>query len=321
MASPLSTAIDSAIENLIQTYHDLNNPLIDELSSEPSPLEFMRHVAKNRPLVVRKGASLWPAVQLWNVNYLTEIMKDAYVNIANTPHGNADAIATDPKDGRMYFVKPFERDEKFDGFLDYLQKQQLSGNLSSSVKYAQTQNDNFRGEYSDLFKDVEQDITWARIALDQKSGPDAINLWIGNSRSVTALHRDNYENIYVQVIGQKHFVLVPPMETACVMEKSLPSATYAPRKHKILGEENGPVADDLPLQKLEELEIVPDEDTDPVPCAMWDPDQPNNQNTGLSSLSRPMRVTLKPGDMLYLPSLWCVENEPPFSSMSINARA
>lgn len=159
---------------------------------------------------------------------------------------NADAIATDPRDGRPYFVKPFEREEKFNDFLSYLQKQELSHNLSSSVKYAQTripplspfphkdlayqdtaENDNLRGEYSELFKDVEQDITWARIALDQKCGPDAINLWIGNSRSVTALHRDNYENIYVQVMGEKHFVLVSPVETACIMEKELPSATYA----------------------------------------------------------------------------------------------
>ena len=90
-----------------------------------------------------------------------------------------------------------------------------------------TENDNLRGEYSELFKDVEQDISWARIALDQISGPDAINLWIGNSRSVTALHRDNYENIYVQVIGEKHFALVSPVETACIMEKPFPSATYA----------------------------------------------------------------------------------------------
>lgn len=87
MASPLSTAIDSALEDLIQTYHDLNIPFIDELSSEPSPLEFMRNVAKNRPFVVRKGASSWPAMRLWNINYLKEIMKDVLVNVANTPYG------------------------------------------------------------------------------------------------------------------------------------------------------------------------------------------------------------------------------------------
>lgn len=62
-----------------------------------------------------------------------------------------------------------------------------------------TENDNLRDEYSSLYSDVETDIPWARVALGQ--GPDAINLWIGNSSSVTALHRDNYENIYCQIVG------------------------------------------------------------------------------------------------------------------------
>ncbi len=72
---------------------------------------------------------------------------------------------------------------------------------------------------------MEEDIPWARIALGQP--PDAINLWIGNSNSTTALHKDNYENIYCQIRGSKEFVLLPPVEMACVNEKSLPCATYA----------------------------------------------------------------------------------------------
>lgn len=88
------------------------------------------------------------------------------------------------------------------------------------------ENDNLRGEYRQLYKDVDKDIPWAKIAFGGKE-PDAINLWIGNSRSVTALHKDNYENIYCQIIGSKHFVLLSPTEIACVNEKTLPCATYA----------------------------------------------------------------------------------------------
>ena len=88
----------------------------------------------------------------------------------------------------------------------------------------QAENDNLRGEYESLFQDVEPDIAWARIAFGYK--PEAINLWIGNSRSITALHKDNYENIYCQIIGSKQFVLLPPVEASCVNEKLLPSAKY-----------------------------------------------------------------------------------------------
>ena len=89
------------------------------------------------------------------------------------------------------------------------------------------ENDNLRDEYSALYDDVEADIAWARVALEQE--PDAINLWIGNSRSVTALHRDNYENVYCQIMGSKHFVLLPPIAMPCVNEQTLQPATYVVR--------------------------------------------------------------------------------------------
>jgi hypothetical protein len=86
------------------------------------------------------------------------------------------------------------------------------------------ENDNLRNEYATLFSHVEKDIPWARIAL--QASPEAINLWIGNSRSVTALHKDNYENVYVQIIGEKHFCLLPPVAYACVAERELRPASY-----------------------------------------------------------------------------------------------
>lgn len=145
------------------------------------------------------------------------------------------------------------------------------------------ENDNLRNEYATIFSHVEKDIPWARIALQQV--PEAINLWIGNSLSTTALHKDNYENIYVQIIGQKHFVLLPPLDYACVNEQELPPASYRRREDR-------------------SLEIVREAD-DKVPFATWDPDRSGNE-TAYSHLAKPMRVTLMPGDMLYLPALWWV---------------
>jgi hypothetical protein len=72
---------------LITTYHELNPSTIEELHEEPSPLEFMRYVSRNRPFVVRKGAQDWPACQKWNAKYLHQIMKGQTVNVAMTPLG------------------------------------------------------------------------------------------------------------------------------------------------------------------------------------------------------------------------------------------
>jgi peptidyl-lysine (3S)-dioxygenase / protease len=155
--------------------------------------------------------------------------------------------------------------------------------LAIIANYQHLENDNLRGEYLSLFEDVQKEIAWARIALNKE--PEAINLWIGNSRSVTALHKDNYENIYCQILGNKHFTLLPPVEVGCVAEKDLRSATY-------VWDADGALA------------VKEDEPAQTLPFPTWDPDIPHLRPTQFSHLSKPLRVTLQAGDMLYLPALW-----------------
>ena len=151
---------NAALQELITAYHELNSSHIDELSAEPSALEFMRYVAKNRPFVVRSGASHWPAMQRWTFDYLSTSLTSA-VNVAITPYGsvarwlgnrsglkeggltgaphrNADAPMTDPVDGRRYFVTPLERCEDFGDFLRYVRGQEWDRASGAAVKYAQT---------------------------------------------------------------------------------------------------------------------------------------------------------------------------------------
>ena len=51
--------VQNSIIAAITTYHELNAFIIDELHDEPSALEFMRFVSKNRPFVVRRAAATW----------------------------------------------------------------------------------------------------------------------------------------------------------------------------------------------------------------------------------------------------------------------
>lgn len=79
--------MEDAITSAINTYHEFNPTIIDELSDQPSPLEFMRFVARNRPFVVRKGATDWPAFKKWNAQCLRKIMGEEEINVAITPRG------------------------------------------------------------------------------------------------------------------------------------------------------------------------------------------------------------------------------------------
>ena len=125
---------------------------------------------------------------------------------------------------------------------------------------------------------------------------------------MTALHRDGYENIYCQILGRKHFVLLPPVEVACVAEAMLEPATYEyepeeERKRKGEGEGEG-LRDQGGASRR--LHIHRDDREGKIPFPTWDPDRPSDRATRFSYLSRPIRLTLAPGDMLYLPALWSV---------------
>ena len=213
---------------------------------------------------------------------------------------NADSPTCSPEHNTTLFAKPHEEDQDFESFLDHIRQQEKDSRFppGAEVRYAQTressqtvsilltkpptENDNFRHEYVTLLPDALKDVPFARIAL-QKS-PDAVNLWIGNSKSVTAAHKDNFENIFVQIIGRKHFTLLPPLCQPCMNEQYLKPATY--------------------VRQAETFSLRLDEAAEAVPSALWDPDHPERNQTVFSKLARPMRVTLYPGDMMYLPAMW-----------------
>jgi len=153
MAEPERASTATAIEALLTSYHELNISSVDELTEVPSPLEFMRYVARNIPFVVRRGVSHWPAM-LWNIKSLKEVMEDTTIEVAITPSGsvdarllfearlmylsNADAVVDNPDDGSAYVATPLKVDEPFSDFLDHLSAQESGKIASSPVKYAQT---------------------------------------------------------------------------------------------------------------------------------------------------------------------------------------
>lgn len=82
-----ASQVEKALQELITTFNELNSSRIEELDSEPSPLEFMRYVARNTPFVIRGGASSWKAAQAWDASYLRSALVGQSVNVAVTPHG------------------------------------------------------------------------------------------------------------------------------------------------------------------------------------------------------------------------------------------
>ncbi|XP_033124089.1 bifunctional peptidase and (3S)-lysyl hydroxylase Jmjd7-like [Anneissia japonica] len=244
------------------------------LDTEPSPLQFYKDfVSSNAPFIIRNCVSHWPALSKWNYKYLKEKLGDQSVSVAVTPNGYADAI----HDG--FFVMPEERQMKMGDFLDTLSSEPVS----KAVFYLQKQNSNLTTELSCLVDDVDEHISWATEALGKL--PDAVNFWLGDKRAVTSMHKDHYENLYCVISGEKHFTLLPPTETYFVPYGDFPAAVY---KENSEGD----------------FDIIPQPDIGTVPWVTVDPLSPNLKKNPEFAQARPIKCTLRAGDLLYLPSLW-----------------
>jgi len=100
---------------LLKSYAELNPPKIVELFEEPSPLEFLRYVAINRPVVIRGSAKSFDAYENWEFQYLHDRMHGQSVNVSSTSNGKADSPTV--VEDELWFVKPNETSVQFEKVL------------------------------------------------------------------------------------------------------------------------------------------------------------------------------------------------------------
>ena len=155
--------------------------------------------------------------------------------------------------------------------------------------YMQHQNDCLRKDFPELMEDIRPLLPWADEAFGSQA--EAVNLWIGGKESVTTFHKDPYENLFVVIAGTKTFHLLPPTDSYRLKCKDFPVANYNAGSQDLS-------ACHLCLVKKEG-----------APSVRWSAVDPRSKNTLTSEqldpvLPKPLTVTVKSGEVLYLPSLW-----------------
>ncbi|SGY80373.1 BQ5605_C008g05370 [Microbotryum silenes-dioicae] len=338
------TQLLHSLKDLIESYQALNSSTVTELRSFPDALEFCRDfVGVNRPLVIRsfkgmgrrgKGDSLEGieleregegvvsrALRKWDRDYLVRKMGERKVLVAVSPDGKADSIVRDPKNGKQYFVEPASVQMNLSTLFQHLNTP-TNPDCPKPVYYLQSQNGNLQPnqDLEVLLEDVgEKGPEWARQSFG--TDPDAVNVWIGDERSETSLHKDPYENIYLVIRGTKTFTLYPPTEFACLREKTYPHARWVLDEQK---QEFGIVSTEgveIPwldggkvkvkevkrgsMKGTESIGIVEElfhseSDSEFLEVSHLD-ERPLSE---MDDLARPLTVVLNEGDYLYLPSLW-----------------
>lgn len=294
----------------IQLFSDLYLPKeVQILNDIPEPLEFYRNwVAPNIPFVIKGGINSWPAVKKWNKEYFTQVLKDKKISVAVTPNGYADAITKTTINGKPTecFVLPEERLITLSDFLTKLEEgENFSDHTvkeSKGIFYIQKQNSNLTEEFPELLTDVDENLLWASDTFNSK--PSAINLWIGDERAVTSLHKDPFENIYCVVSGYKEFTLLPPTDRLWLPYKTFPVGQY---------KETEPGNFDINLFHSDKWMTKGDQDSnnaendldsDTVPWIDIDLSNPDYDKYPLYKNASPIKVVIEKGDILYLPSLW-----------------
>lgn len=154
-------------------------------SSTPTAEQFQADfVNRNLPCVLRGYATQWPAVSKWSLQHLASVMQDHPVTCTFTPDGKADACKIVGK--RQAFVLPHTQQLTFREFRDILLRTRVSG--AACVPSVQFQNGNMSEFASALAGDVPLDLSWAAAAFGT-GDPDAVNVWVGDSRSFTSFHK------------------------------------------------------------------------------------------------------------------------------------
>jgi peptidyl-lysine (3S)-dioxygenase / protease len=273
-------------------YHDFNACVIPVLPY-PATVQFCKQVSKGRPCVYELSSTTstsWPALS-WTERTLLNRVKEP-VDVAVTPSGNADSLIPYPKSTEnLLFVEPATI---------LLSLKQLMSKLSSApgarsnemwetAYYLQSQNSNLTSTpLSPLLEDLQPNFDFAEEVLGE---PDARNIWIGDERSVTSIHRDPYENLYLVLRGQKTFRLWAPVDEVLMPTIMVSTGRYS------YDESN-----DQP-----NFNVETDEGGEQISWVTLDPlcDRGSREaalHTDL--LEKVHQVTVKEGQILYLPSGW-----------------
>lgn len=313
-------AIDvSALDELlllIEDYHDYNPSAAEVYTTEPTSLQFCKQVSKGLPCIYPTAKLLQSyKARHWTKNDLMQAVSHP-VEVAVTPNGRADSICT-ISDGRetKIFLQPANLDMTVKELFEKLEGPIHEG---SPVYYLQSQNGNLTSTpLAPLFEDLPRNFTFASDVLGE---PEAVNIWIGDERSVTSAHRDPYENLYVVLRGSKVFTLWPPVDEVTLDGRYFMS--HDPCKYMLLFLHylidniarmfrTGCFAFDATNSTfstvLDENENESNSISGEIPWVTIDPQLPRQQLNAehpLYKYAEPQTIILEAGQMLYLPSGW-----------------
>ncbi|CAM9220142.1 unnamed protein product, partial [Ectocarpus fasciculatus] len=271
-------------------------------ADNPSEVEFLRdYVSTYSPVILKNTVTHWAALTKWSLEYLENTCTGSYsVNV--TPDGRADACKE--VDAQRCFVYPAEVEMTMSDFSEMLRNKLPD----DAVPYLSQQDDNLSKQFPELRADIDNGLPLANAAFGSNA-PEATNLWIGDERSTSTLHKDYFENLYVVISGTKTFILYPPTDVVYFSETTFPTKRYRIKEGYTAGR----------IMQSDLSAIDADCAFASLPWIDFDPDDPQAEaRSPASRLAHPIRCTVRAGEVLYIPAMWYHHVSQTETTISVN---
>jgi hypothetical protein len=145
----------------------------------------------SKPQLLKGGASDWPACQRWSPEYFANKYGDTRVDAVVSETGSIryrpDGIAENPQ--KQFVAENIELREAANWI--------VKGRCDGAKTYV-------------AYQSIPHILPELLLDLKLTTPLGGVNLWFGSSGNLTPLHYDNAENHFVQIYGEKTFVLFPP---------------------------------------------------------------------------------------------------------------
>jgi len=165
-------------------------PTVDRIAPERFFAEFY---FTNRPVKLTGLIDHWPALKLWNPDYLEQKLGDALVELQGQRGTSAD----------------------YELFKHRHQHRVPMREVVAAIRQFGSSNDFYVTAYNDTTNKETLAPLWddlAPVSILQPTGGRDGFFWFGPKGTLTPLHHDLTNNLLVQVLGRKRVLMVPPWE-------------------------------------------------------------------------------------------------------------
>ncbi|GFS22443.1 JmjC domain-containing protein 7 [Elysia marginata] len=262
----------------------------------PSPAHFFHeYLSLSKPVIITGATDKWLAFGKWTKNFLKEKYGKTRVHIKATPDGEYEGVQDRslwdrhkrfriPKEVEeqlpypdLVVERPASLDMLFSEFLDLIENISRGNvvNMSAYLEYS---------SINDYFPELKSDIK--ELEFINMIELASLNIWLSDGNTLGKLHFDPFDNLLCQISGEKHVTLFNPHNNERLYEGHMQETQFSYNKSTRSFHRN---------RLLDSTSMV----MSPV-----DLKRPNLKRFPLFADARPMKCSIKAGEILFMPAFW-----------------